>query len=64
MDCVNYVLKSNVMAYGPVFCSKEDRNKQYVSFYAKKVMDCVNYVLKSNVMGLFVLKRNKMCFFG
>ena len=57
MDCVNYVLKSNII--GP-FCTKK---YQYVFFLGKKVIYYVNFVLKSNIMGLFVLKSNNMFLF-
>ena len=51
MDCVNYVLKSNVI--GP-FCTKK---YQYVYFLGKKVIYYVNFVLKSNDMFLFWIKK-------
>ena len=59
MDCVNYVLKSNVIG---LFCTKK---YQYVYFLGKKVIYryYVNFVLKSHIMGLFVLKSNNMFLF-
>ena len=57
MDCVNYVLKSNVIG---LVCTKK---YQYVYFLGKKVIYYVNFVLKSNIMCLFVLKSNNMFLF-